>query len=62
MVLKREFLEYTISCWEPKYEQVLNSEDARQIVYHLTEFFNILQQWDEQERCADVSMGQRERC
>jgi hypothetical protein len=46
-----DFLDQTIAFWQPQYlDRQLTREDAREIKYNMTGFFDILLEWDRRER------------
>jgi hypothetical protein len=49
-LLKNPFLDETIAFWQPRSERALNREDAREIVENLTGFFELLREWEEDDR------------
>ncbi len=53
------FLDETIRLFQARTNRPLNKEDARQIVENMIGFFQILAEWDQQERagiktCSDL--------
>ncbi len=44
------FLKKTIKVWQPYYKRRLTLEDARQIQENVTGFFNILLEWEKNEK------------
>ena len=51
--LPLDFLDETITFWQPRAQRTLTHEDAREIVENLTGFFAILREWQEAERAVD---------
>src|SRR5258708_2638068 len=49
-LLKDPFLDETIAFWQSRSERALNREDAREIVENLTGFFELLREWEEDDR------------
>jgi len=48
-----DIIDQTIKAWQPYYEKELTSEDAREIVTNVSDFFKILQRWKENEKLQD---------
>ena len=48
--LDENFLDYTVEVFQPRCEQPLTHDDAREIVRNLTGFFRVLMEWDRKER------------
>jgi len=45
-----DFLDQTISIWQPRADRSLTREDAREIVHNVVGFFRVLQEWAEEDR------------
>ncbi|WP_375414982.1 hypothetical protein [uncultured Bradyrhizobium sp.] len=48
--LTAEFLDETISEWQPYSRRPLTREDAREIIYNVTGFMNVLLRWERAAR------------
>jgi hypothetical protein len=48
--LSTEFLDETISEWQPYSRRPLTREDAREIIYNVTGFMNVLMRWQQTAR------------
>jgi len=46
----KDTVNLTTEFWQPQYSQALTPEDAREIVENVTQFFQILGEWD--RRCC----------
>ncbi|GLR89750.1 hypothetical protein [Bradyrhizobium iriomotense] len=49
---KGDFLDHTISVWQPYTDRSLTREDAREMIHNVVGFFRILREWAEEERCS----------
>ena len=48
--MKKQFLEQTLTTWQPRTSNMLTPEDARQIAENVTGFFQILMEWEAAEQ------------
>lgn len=46
------FILETLSIWQERYSILLSKDDARQIITNATDFFSLLQDWDQQSNAA----------
>lgn len=46
----RRLLQKTIETWQPLSDRELKEEDARQMVENVTAFFELLEEWDREDR------------
>lgn len=45
----KDLLEKTIELWQPHYDTTLSLEDVKEIVSTMSSFFELLQEWDQQD-------------
>ena len=51
-----ELIKSTLDYWGPKYAErgeILTEEDAREIIFNLTGFFDTLAEWDRQQKAEE---------
>jgi len=48
--ISEEFLDKTISFWQPHYKEKLTREDARQMIENVYNAWSLLADWDLQEK------------
>jgi hypothetical protein len=48
--LRADFLDQTIATWQPRAKRPLTREDAREIVTNIVGFFEVLREWERDER------------
>lgn len=48
-----DFIDQTLSIWQPLSKRQLSREDGREIIENMTGFFRILQEWDRADRGKD---------
>ena len=50
MAISDEFLDKTIKMFQPHYKEQLTREDAREIIENMVGFFEVLLEWDREEK------------
>ena len=53
-----EFLDKTITFWQPRTTRKLTREDARQMIENATGFFRVLAEWDAKSKAASEPHAQ----
>ena len=61
---EEELIRETLSNWQEHYTILLSKDDAQQIITNVTDFFNLLDEWDQEsnatcsaEHVAEQSTG-----
>lgn len=57
---KEQFIDRTLEVWQPRTSKVLTGEDARQIAENVTEFFQILTEWEAAEQRTTGQIAEAE--
>jgi hypothetical protein len=57
---KADFLDQTVTFWQPRTSQQLTREDGRQIIENVTAFFRILLEWEAAEQRAATAGAEQE--
>jgi hypothetical protein len=55
-----DFIEQTVTFWQPRTSRKLTREDGRQIVENVTAFFRILFEWEAAERKFATAAAEQE--
>lgn len=50
---KQSFVNYTKEVWQPHYKEELSDLDAIEIANNMTEYMNLLIQWDKEDQEAE---------
>jgi hypothetical protein len=55
-----DFVEQTVTFWQPRTSRKLTREDGVQIVENVTAFFRILLEWETADRNAAIAAAEQE--
>ncbi len=58
--VKADFLDQTVTFWQPRTSRKLTREDGRQIAENVSGFFRILLEWEAAERSANPPAAAKE--
>jgi hypothetical protein len=58
--VKADFLDQTVTFWQPRTSRTLTREDGRQIAENVSGFFRILLEWEAVERSANAPSAEKE--
>jgi hypothetical protein len=58
--VKPDFLDQTVTFWQPRTSQKLTREDGRQMLENVAAFFRILLEWEAAERSAATAAAEQE--
>ena len=50
-----DFIDQTIAIWQKRTERKLTREDGREIIENISGFFSVLQEWERNERAAEIA-------
>lgn len=48
--MNKKAINRTIKAWQPFYKKKLTEEDAREIIENVGGYFNVLHEWDKEEK------------
>jgi G:T-mismatch repair DNA endonuclease (very short patch repair protein) len=58
--VKADFLDQTVTFWQPRTSRKLTREDGRQIAENVSAFFRILLEWEAAERSVATAAAEKE--
>jgi hypothetical protein len=58
--VKADFLDQTVTFWQPRTSRKLTREDGRQIAENVSGFFRILLEWEAAEQSAKTAAATKE--
>jgi hypothetical protein len=58
--MNTDFVDQTVTFWQPRTSRKLTREDGRQIVENVTAFFRILLEWETADRKAATAAAEQE--